>query len=234
MRVGDQAMPVTAKYRPCCCAALAAIALVAVMSSAAWPQGVAPPAANAPGPAQLAPVQPAAPAPQPQSAPGSAFPAPPSGAEKPGFIAELGRLLDDARGKLSTLPPPPNLPPPPGLPPPPSLPPPPNEAAKDAANATQNVVRNAAEATKDAVTAIGRIPATRVFEVRALCPLAPNGAPDCRVAATNACRGKGFNSGDPVNVRSSENCPPAVLLSGRQPSAGECPTETVVLAAACH
>jgi hypothetical protein len=95
-------------------------------------------------------------------------------------------------------------------------------------------MRKAAEATKEAVTAIGRIPATRVFETRALCPLAPNGAPDCRVAATNVCRGKGFTSGDPVDVRSSENCPPAVLLSGRPPSAGECPTETVVLAAACH
>ena len=218
MRVGDQTMPITAKDRPRCCMALAAVALVAVTSSAAWAQAVAP------APAQ----QPAAPAPQVQSAPGSAFPAQPSGEEKPGFIAELGRWWDDARSKLGTLPPPPV--PPPLLAPPPL----PNEAAKDAANATQNAVRNAAEATKDAMNAIGRIPATRVVEARALCPLALNGAPDCRVAATNVCRGKGFTSGDPISVRSSENCPPAVLLSGRQPSAGECPTETVVLAAACH
>lgn len=207
-------MPITAKHR--CRAALAAVALAALTSSAAWAQAVAP-----------AP-QPAAPAPQPQAAPGSAFPAQSSGGEKPGFISELGRWLDDARGKLGALPPPP-MPPP--LPAPPPLP---NEAAKDAANATQNAVRNAAEATKDAVNTIARIPATRVVEERALCPLAPNGAPDCRVAATNVCRGKGFSSGDPVSVRSSENCPPAVLLSGRPPSAGECPTETVVLAAACH
>lgn len=230
MRVGDQTMPITAKGRSRCYAALAAVALAAAMSSAAWAQAgsALPPASGAgPGPAQGAPVQPAGTAPQPQPAPGSGFPAQPGG-EKPGFIAELGRLLDDARGKLGALPAPP-VPPP--LPAPPPLP---NEAAKDAANATQNAVRNAAEATKDAVTAIGRIPATRVVEARALCPLAPNGAPDCRVAATNVCRGKGFTSGDPVSVRSSENCPPAVLLSGRQPSPGECPTETVVLAAACH
>jgi len=210
-------MPITAKHRPRCRAALAAVALAALTSSAAWGQAVAP------APAQ----QPAVPAPQAQSAPGSALPAQ-AGGEKPGFISELGRWLDDARGKLGALPPPP-VPPP--LPAPPPLP---NEAARDAANATQNAMRNAAEATKDAVTAIGRIPGTRVVEVRALCPLAPNGAPDCRVAATNVCRGKGFASGDPISVRSSENCPPAVLLSGRQPSAGECPTETVVLAAACH
>jgi hypothetical protein len=222
MRVGGQTMSITAKCRPRCCAALAAIALVAATWSAAWAQGA--PASG--GPAQAS-GQPAAAAPQPQSAPGSAFPAQPGG-EKPGFIAEIGRWLDDARGKLGALPPPP-VPPP--LPAPPPLP---NEAAKNAADATQNAMRNAAEVTKDAVTAIGRIPATRVVEVRALCPLAPNGAPDCRVAATSVCRGKGFTSGDPVSVRSSENCPPAVLLSGRQPSAGECPTETVVLAAACH
>lgn len=232
MRVGDRTMPVTAKHRLRCrtalaATALAAMALAAVTSSAAWPQAAPPPAIGG-GPVQAAPAQAAVPVPQAQAAPGSAFPMQPSGDERPGFIAEIGRWLDDTRSKLGA------LPPPPGLPPPPPLPLPPNEAAKDAANATQNAVRNAAEATKDAVNVIARIPATRVVEVRALCPLAPNGAPDCRVAATNACRGKGFTSGDPVNVRSSENCPPAVLLSGRQPAAGECPTETVVLAAACH
>lgn len=218
-------MSITAKCRLRCrvalvATALGAIALVAVTSAVAWAQAGSPAPASGAGPVQ------AAPAPQAQSAPG--FPAQPQGGEKPGFIAELGRWWDDARGKLGALPPPP-VPPP--LPAPPPLP---NEAAKEAANATQDAMRKAAEATKDAVTAIGRIPTARVFEVRALCPMAPNGAPDCRVAATNACRGKGFTSGDPINVRSSENCPPAVLLSGRQPSAGECPTETVVLAAACH
>lgn len=207
MRVGDRAMPISAKNR--CCARLVAIALVALAMPAAWAQAV-PPAIGA-GPAQAAPAQPE-----------------PSATEKPGFIAELGRWWDDARHKLGT------LQPPPGLPPPPPLPPPPDDAAKNAAAATQDAMRNAAEVTKDAVNAIARIPATRVVEVRALCPLAPNGAPDCRQAAANACRGKGFTSGDPIDVRSSENCPPAVVLSGRQPSAGECPTETVVLAAACH
>jgi hypothetical protein len=223
MRVGDRAMPISAKHR--CCARLVAVALVALAAPAAWAQAV-PPAIGV-GPAQAAPVEPATPAPQQQSAP-AGFPAQPPGAEKSGFIAELGRWWDDTRHKLGT------LPPPPGLPPPPPLPPPPDDAAKNAAAATQDAMRNAAEATKDAVNAIARIPATRMVEVRALCPLAPNGAPDCRQAAANACRGKGFSSGDPIDVRSSENCPPAIVLSGRQPSAGECPTETVVLAAACH
>jgi hypothetical protein len=225
-------MPITAKHRPRCCAAFVALALVAA-ASGAWAQAGSPPPAIGAGAAQAAPAQSAAPEPQAQSAPGSVFPAQPPG-EKPGFIAAIGRWWADARSKIGTLPPPPSLPPPPGLPPPPALPPPPNEAARDAAAATQDAMRNAAAVTKDAVDAIARIPATRVVEVRALCPLAPNGAPDCRQGATNACRAKGFTSGDPVDVRSSENCPPAVVLSGRLPSAGECPTETVVLAAACH
>lgn len=238
MRVGDRSMPITARDRGRLGAALGAMTLLAMASFPAWAQVVAPPPETGAGPAQAAPIQQAPPA--PQAGPASASPAQPHAEEKPGFIAELGRWWDDARGKLGALPPPPALPappallPPPGLLPPPALPAPPNEAAKDAANATQNAVRNVAEATKDAMGAIARIPATRVMEVRALCPLAPNGAPDCRQGATNACRAKGFTSGDPVNVRSSENCPPAVLMSGRQPAAGECPTETVVLAAACH
>jgi hypothetical protein len=188
-------------------AALAAAAL----ASAASAQTVAPPATGvAPAQAAPAPGAPAAavaPAPQTQGAP-NGFPAQPPPTYRPGFIAEFGRWWDETRGKLDN--------------------------PKDAANATGDAMRDAAEATKDAVSAIARFPATRMVELRARCELAPNGAPDCRQAAANACRAKGFSSGDPINVRSSENCPASVALSGRQPMPGECPTETVVLAAACH
>ena len=54
----------------------------------------------------------------------------------------------------------------------------------------------------------------RVIEVHERCAMAPNGAPDCRTAAANACRAKGFTDGHPVDVQSSENCPPAVWMSG--------------------
>jgi hypothetical protein len=222
MRVSKLAMTMPAG-RPRRIAALAALAL-ASLASAAWAQTAQSPAGGL-GPAQVAPAQaapvppgpaPAAtPAPQVQGAPGG-FPAQPLPANRPGFIAEFGHWWDDARGKLD------------------NLTKRPSDGAKDAANATESAVRNAAEATKDAMNAIVRLPATRVLELRARCELAPNGAPDCRQAAANACRGKGFSSGDPIDVRSSQNCPPAVLLSGRDPMPGECPTETVVLAAACH
>jgi hypothetical protein len=209
MRVSIQARAIpTARTR--CLAVFAALA-AAALAPAAAAQTLAQPAtgvAPAQGaPAVTAPAAPVAPVPQPQGAP-DAFPAQPPPTYRPGFIAEFGRWWDETRGKLDN--------------------------PKDAANATQDAMRDAAEATKQAMTAIARFPATRMVELRARCELAPNGAPDCRQAAANACRAKGFSSGDPINVRSSENCPASVALSGRQPSPGECPTETVVLAAACH
>jgi len=189
-----------------CVAVFAALA-AAALAPAASAQTVQQPASSV-GAAQATPAPAApAPAPQAQGAP-NGFPAQPPPTYRPGFIVEFGRWWDETRGKLDT--------------------------PKDAANATQDAMRNAAEATKDAMTAIVRLPTTRVLELRARCELAPNGAPDCRQAAANACRGKGFRSGDPLDVRSSENCPASVALSGRQPAPGECPTETVVLAAACH
>ncbi len=169
------------------------------------------------------------------------FPVQPPPAEKPGFIYEFGRWWDTTRGKFEEF----------GKKS--------DAAAKEAAaatkgavqgaadatkgaadatrgaaTATENAVKGAAEATKDAATTIFRLPGMRVVEVHQLCNVAPNGAPDCRTAATNACRTKGFTSGRPVDVRSSQNCPPAVWMSDRDPSAGECPEETVVLMAACQ
>jgi hypothetical protein len=162
------------------------------------------------------------------------FPVQPAPAEKPGFIYEFGRWWDTTRGKFEEL----------GKQS--------DAAAKDAAaatqgavqtatqatkgaaNATEDAVKSAAEATKNAATTLFRLPGIRVIEVRQRCTVAPNGAPDCRTAATNACRSKGFTSGHPMDVRSSQNCPPAVWLSGRDPGPGDCPEETVVLMAACQ
>lgn len=186
------------------------------LSLGAWAQNAQQVPPPGPGNAQPSAAVPVAPAPQAQSAPVQAFPVQPPPGNRPGFIYEFGRWWEDARGKLDGL----------GKRP--------DDGVKDAAQATQDAVKNAAQATKDAVTAIVRLPSARVVEVRARCEPAPNGAPDCRTAAAKVCRGKGFGGGDPIDVRSSENCPPSVLISGRQPAAGECPTETVVLGVVCH
>jgi hypothetical protein len=210
------------------------LAATCLLAAAILPAAIAlaqdgqPPSA-ATGAGQFPPAQ------APASVPaGGQFPSQPPPAEKPGFIYEFGRWWDSTRGQFADF----------------------SkqsdaaakeaaattqgavqgaaDATKGAATATENAVKSAAEATRDAATSIFRLPGMRIVEVRQLCNVAPNGAPDCRAAATNACRTKGFTSGRPVDVRSSQNCPPAVWMSGRNPSAGECPEETVVLMAACQ
>jgi hypothetical protein len=191
--------------------ALAATGLFAILVS---PAAIAL-AQNAQQPSDEPPAGQAVPA-QPPSAQApqgrGLFPAQPPPAERPGFVYEFGRWWDTTRGKLDNLS---------------------KESDGAAGGAGQDALTNAAEATKEAATALFRLPGTRVIEVRQRCEIAPNGAPDCRKAATNACRSKGFSDGHPVDVQSSQNCPPAVWMSGHEPAAGECPEETVVLMAAC-
>lgn len=188
------------------------------------PQNLAP--QSVPNAANAAPPAPAQSAPQASDA----FPTqPPPPAEKPGFIYAFGRWWDSTRGKINNL----------------------NKqpdgtangataaangataAANGAAAATQDVLKGAAEATKNAATAIAHLPVARFVEGHQRCAVAPNGAPDCNSAAANVCRSKGFSDGHPINVQSSQDCPPAVWMSGREPAPGECPEETVVLMAAC-
>lgn len=199
--------------------ALATWLLVAALSPApiALAQNTQQPSPNGAGAPQAAPAQQPLQSAPPPAAPEARglFPAQPPPAERPGFIYAFGRWWDSTHGKIDN-----------GSKEP-------NGAAGGAAAAGQDALKNAAEATRKAATALFRLPGTRVIEVRQRCEIAPNGAPDCRRAAANACRAKGYSDGHPVDVQSSENCPPAVWMSGREPAAGECPEETVVLMVAC-
>jgi len=98
------------------------------------------------------------------------------------------------------------------------------DAAKDAATATQQAMKNAADALRP----------SHVIEIQQTCPLAGNGAADCATAATNACKTKGFNSGQPLDVRTAEKCADSLWVSGQAPTAADCPVETVLLRAACQ
>jgi hypothetical protein len=192
---------------PRCFRALAMASLVAASllpAAIALAQTAQAPPTNSAAVAQPLPAQTTAPVPAP-AAQGNLFPAQPPPAEKPGFVYEFGRWWDSAHG-----------------------------GANGAAEATQDALKHAAEATKDAATALMQIPGGRFIEVHQRCAPAPNGAPDCRSAAASACRAKGFHDGNPINVQSSQNCPPAVWMSGREPGPGECPQETDVLMVACR
>ena len=218
-------------------AALAAAVVTEATGQSQPPGAAAAPQANSvPGPAGAADAAPAPP--QPPVSASSFPPQPPPPTVKRGFLNDLGNWwdnsfsnlgtrIDEARGKFVDI----NKKS--------------NDAAKNAAIATQQAVKNAAAttqqavtsaatATKDAATAIVRLPATTVLEAHERCALAPNGAPDCQAAATNACRAKGYAKGQPLDIRSSQICPPKVVLSGREPEEGECKDETVVLRAFCQ
>ena len=87
---------------------------------------------------------------------------------------------------------------------------------------------------KDAAGAVVRIPTARVMSGPEKCVNAPNGAPDCVVAAERLCKAKGFETGKSVDMTTAEVCPPKVLLSGRTGAAGECRDETFVARAFCQ
>jgi hypothetical protein len=100
------------------------------------------------------------------------------------------------------------------------------DAAKDAAAATQQAMKNAADA-------VARLPTAKVIEIQAPCAIAGNGSADCASAATNACKGKGFADGQPLDVRTAEKCTASLWLQGQKQPA-DCAVETVVLRAACQ
>jgi hypothetical protein len=194
---------------------LMAIAIAVALSAAAVDTAAAedsqPPAQSPAGPVAVQPA-PASPA-------GSnSFPAQPPPAFKPGFLHQLGAWWDqgfgnfngkmkNAKDQLDDI----------GQ----------SQSAKNAAAATQEAVKNAAQA-------VVRLPNTRIFELHELCHTAANGAPDCPAAANNACRGKGFGDGKPMGISTSQVCPSAVLLSGQPPAAGECRDETYILGVVCQ
>jgi hypothetical protein len=109
-----------------------------------------------------------------------------------------------------------------------------NQAAKETSAATEQALKDAAQVTKDAATAVVKLPTTRMFEFHERCQVAGNGAPDCQTTATAACRTKGFDSGQPLDISTSQECPARVMLSGRPPVEGECKDVTVILRAACR
>lgn len=111
---------------------------------------------------------------------------------------------------------------------------------KGARSGVENIGREAGVAAKstvdtakDAAGAVGRLPGTRVVTGHEKCAIAPNGAPDCVVAANTMCKGKGFASGNSVDMTTAEVCPANVYLAGRN-SGPECRSETFVSRALCQ
>ncbi len=93
--------------------------------------------------------------------------------------------------------------------------------------------KSTVEGAKDAAGAVTRIPSARVVSGHEKCTIAPNGAPDCVVAASAICKTKGFESGKSVDMTTAEVCPAQVYMAGRS-TGPECHTETFVSRALCQ
>ncbi len=65
---------------------------------------------------------------------------------------------------------------------------------------------------------------------RTLCPAAANGAPDCKAAADQLCKGNGFREGRGVDIESAQKCSAKAYFSGRT----ACQTEYFVTRAVCQ
>ncbi len=94
--------------------------------------------------------------------------------------------------------------------------------------------KDAADAARNAATSVTKLPVTGVANGRERCTLAPNGAPDCRIAAEALCRAKGYAGGTSVDFQTVENCPPPYRVSRRDAPEGVCTLEHFVTRALCQ
>ena len=69
---------------------------------------------------------------------------------------------------------------------------------------------------------------------RAACPVAANGAPDCKAGADRLCQSKGYKEGKSLDTDAAEKCSPKVYLPGRKREPGDCRTENYVTRALCQ
>jgi hypothetical protein len=90
------------------------------------------------------------------------------------------------------------------------------------------------ETIDDAADTLSRLTKSPGVKGRAACPVAANGAPDCKAAADKLCQSKGFKEGKSLDVDTARNCSAKALLSGRKPEESECRTDTYVTRAMCQ
>jgi hypothetical protein len=94
--------------------------------------------------------------------------------------------------------------------------------------------KGAADAARNAATSVSKLPSTGITGGHERCVVAPNGAPDCRIAAETICRTKGYASGTSVDFVTVENCPPPYRTSRRDAPEGVCTMEHFVTKALCQ
>jgi hypothetical protein len=95
--------------------------------------------------------------------------------------------------------------------------------------------RGAADAARNAATGVSKLPNTGLTSGNERCVVAPNGAPDCGVAAETLCRANGYAGGASVDSVTVEKCPPRYRRTTRREiPEGVCTTEHFVTKALCQ
>jgi hypothetical protein len=160
----------------------------------------------APPPSQPGAQAPATPAAPDQSAPPPSEPAPPPApAENPGLLNEMEKLFDKSLSILPTI------------------------------KSPGETIDDLNARAKDAGESLSRLakPSSMVTG-RLSCPLAANGAPDCKAGADKLCQAKGYKEGKSVTFDSSEKCAAKVYVPGYKRQPGDCRTEYFVTRALCQ
>jgi hypothetical protein len=190
--------------------ASAALSILVLATSAAWPQA-APPSLGIQSPAQQS--IPERPQPQ-QAAPQQNEPATPPSSENPGLINELGKLWDKSKAILPTI--------------------------KSPQEAIEDLNARARDATKDAGEGLSRLANPSLIKPslmvtgRMACPVSANGAPDCKAAADKLCQSKGHQEGKSLDTDAAEKCSAKAYLPGRKREPGDCRNENYVTRALCQ
>jgi hypothetical protein len=186
--------------------AAAALLILTVAAEIAWPQAAPPPSSQPSSPAVPALAQQAAPdRASPQPGEPAPSPAPPAQEENPGLLNEMGKLFEKS---LSVFPP---------------------------LKSPSETIDDFNARAKDAGDTLSRLakPASMVTG-RMGCPVAANGAPDCKLAADKLCQAKGFKEGKSLNTDSAEKCAARVYMPGYKREPGDCRTENFVTRALCQ
>ena len=131
--------------------------------------------------------------------------APPEREDNPGLINEMGKFFEKT---LSILPPLKS----------------PQETIED--------LNSRAKDAGDGLTSLAK-PSSMVTG-RMGCPVAANGAPNCKAGADKLCQAKGFKEGKSLDTDAAEKCSAKVYLPGYKRGPGDCRTENYVIRALCQ
>jgi hypothetical protein len=87
---------------------------------------------------------------------------------------------------------------------------------------------------KEAGDSLSQLAKPVVVRGRIVCPVAGNGAPDCKAASDKLCQAKGFKEGKSLDTDQAQSCSAAALLSGGNRLPGNCRTDNYVTRALCQ